>query len=144
MKKIDIYTDQIFHNFFVNRLYKVAILRNNLFGSGNQVNSGCVLYIGNGISIGENVSIAANCVLAPTNHNFEDAKVIIQRQGFKKSKGGIRIGNDVWIGSLTSVLDGSTLGNGCVVGASSLVRGNLDEFGVSVGNPLRKINSRTA
>ena len=69
---------------------------------------------------------------------------MIQRQGFKKSKSGIRIGNDVWIGSLTSVLDGSTLGNGCVVGASSLVRGNLDEFGVYVGNPLRKITSRTA
>ena len=115
-----------------------------LIGAGTQINSGCVLYIGNGISIGENVSIATNCVLAPTNHNFEDAKVVIQRQGFKKSKGGIRIGNDVWIGSLTSVLDGSTLGNGCVVGASSLVRGNLDEFGVYVGNPLRKITSRMA
>ena len=115
-----------------------------LIGAGTQINSGCVLYIGNGISIGENVSIAANCVLAPTNHNFDNAKILIQRQGFKKSKGGIHIGNDVWIGTLTSVLDGATLGNGCVVGASSLVRGNLDEFSVYVGNPLRKINSRTA
>ena len=88
---------------------------NILFGSGTQVNSGCVLYIGSRISIGKNVSIAANCVLAPTNHNFENAKILIQRQGFKKSKGGIRIGNDVWIGSLTSVLDGSTLGTGVLL-----------------------------
>ena len=114
-----------------------------LIGAGTQINSGCVLYIGNGISIGENVSIAANCVLAPTNHKFESAKIMIQRQGFKKSKGGIHIGDDVWIGALTSVLDGATLGNGCVIGASSLVRGELEEFGVYVGNPLRKIASRT-
>lgn len=113
-----------------------------LIGAGTQINSGCVLYIGNGILIGENVSIAANCVLAPTSHNFDDAKILIQRQGFKKSKGGIRIGNDVWIGSLTSVLDGSTLGNGCVVGASSLVRGVLDEFCIYAGNPIRKIGTR--
>jgi len=100
------------------------------------------LYIGNGISIGENVLIGTNCVLAPTNHNYEDAKILIQRQGFKKARGGIRSGNDVWIGSLTSVLDGSTLGNGCVVGASSLIRGVLDEFCIYAGNQIRKIGTR--
>jgi len=53
-------------------------LGNILIGSGTQINSGCVFYIGNRISIGENVSIAANCVLAPTNHNFEKSKLLIQ------------------------------------------------------------------
>ena len=68
---------------------------------------------------------------------------MIQCQGFKKSKVGIYIGNDVWTGSSTSALVGATLGNGCVVGASSLVREDLGEFGVYVGNPLRKIASQT-
>ena len=113
-----------------------------LIGAGTQINSGCVLYIGNGISIGENVSITANCVFAPTNHNFENSAKNIQSQGFQKSKGGIRIGNDVWIGALTGVLDGARIGDGCVVGASSLVRGVLDDFCVYVGNPLRKIAQR--
>lgn len=113
-----------------------------LIGAGTQINSGCVLYIGNGISIGENVSIAANCVLAPTNHNYESSARYIQSQGFKKSKGGIQIGNDVWIGALTAVLDGARIGDGCVVGASSLVREVLDDFCVYVGNPLRKIALR--
>ena len=117
-------------------------LGNIVIGSGTQINSGCVFYIGNGISIGENVSIAANCVLAPTNHNFENSRLLIQNQGFKKSKGGIRIGSDVWIGALTAVLDGSDIGNGCVVGASSLVRGVLDEFCIYAGNPIRKIGAR--
>jgi virginiamycin A acetyltransferase len=111
-------------------------------GAGTQINAGCVLYIGNGISIGENVSIAANCVLAPTNHNYEKSAKIIQSQGFKKSKGGIQIGDDVWIGTLTAVLDGAVIGNGCVIGASSLVRGVLDSYCVYVGNPLRKIDRR--
>jgi acetyltransferase-like isoleucine patch superfamily enzyme len=115
---------------------------NILFGSGTKVNSGCVLYVGSRISIGKNASLVANCVLTPTDHSFESRTTNIQSQGFRKSKGGIRIGNDVWIGALTAVLDGARIGDGCVVGASSLVRGVLDDFCVYVGNPLRKIAQR--
>jgi len=32
------------------------------------INSGCVLYTGNGIAIGNHVAIAANCTFAPVNH----------------------------------------------------------------------------
>ena len=41
-----------------------------VIGRGTVINSGCVLYTGNGIRIGRNVLIAANCTLAPTNHEF--------------------------------------------------------------------------
>lgn len=113
-----------------------------VIGAGSQINSGCVLYVGNGISIGNSVLISANCVLAPTNHRFDDANVSIQKQGFKESKGGIRIGNDVWIGALSVILDGSEIGDGCVVGSSSLVRGTLKPFGVFAGNPIKQIGTR--
>ena len=43
-----------------------------VIGRGTVINSGCVLYTGNGIRIGHNVLIAANCTLAPTNHAFAD------------------------------------------------------------------------
>ena len=39
-----------------------------VIGRGTVINAGCVLYTGNGIRIGRNVLIAANCTLAPTNH----------------------------------------------------------------------------
>ena len=107
-----------------------------IIGEQSFINSGCVLYIGNGIRIGNNVSIAANCVLAPTNHEFSDAKVIHQKQGFRPSKGGILIEDDVWLGAGTIVLDGAVLGKGAVVGALSLVRSTLEPFGIYAGNPL--------
>ena len=40
------------------------------------------------------------------------------------------------------MLDGARIGDGCVVGASSLVREVLDDFCVYVGNPLIKIAQR--
>jgi acetyltransferase-like isoleucine patch superfamily enzyme len=106
------------------------------------INSGCVLYTGNGIKIGNHVSIAANCTLAPVNHAYQDRKTLIQRQGFTSSKGGIVIEDDVWIGANCVILDGTHIERGCVVGASSLVTGRLVAFGVYAGNPMKKISER--
>lgn len=107
-----------------------------VIGSRSIINSGCVLYTGNGISIGSNVAIAANCTLAPTNHNFSRKDQLINEQGFMKSRGGIIIEDDVWIGANCIILDGSHLSTGVVVGAGSIVRGRLSPYGIYMGNPL--------
>lgn len=119
-------------------------------GSGNlvigfscTVNSGCVLYTGNGINIGNNVAIAANCTFAPVNHEYEKKDVLISQQGFRKSKGGIVIEDDVWIGANCVILDGAILHQGCVIGAGSVVRGEVKPYTVNVGVPLKVIGSRT-
>lgn len=114
-----------------------------VIGEQTFINSGCVFYIGNGITIGNNVSIAANCVLAPSNHEFADGKTLHQRQGFRPSKGGIRVEDDVWIGAGTVILDGARLGRGSVVGALSLVRTTLESNGIYGGNPLTLIGRRS-
>jgi virginiamycin A acetyltransferase len=106
-----------------------------LIGRGTVINSGCVLYTGNGISIGHNVLIAANCTLAPTNHAFTDPDRPIREQGFQQSRGGIVIGDDVWIGANCVLLDGTTIGSGSVIGAASLLRGVLPPFCLAVGTP---------
>ena len=113
-----------------------------IIGEQSFINSGCVLYIGNGIVIGNNVSIAANCVLAPTNHEFADASTLHQHQGFRPSKGGIHIEDDVWIGAGTVILDGASLRKGAVVGALSLVRSTLEPYGIYAGNPIILIDRR--
>jgi len=113
-----------------------------VIGKNSYVNSGTVIYSGNGVNIGENVLIAGNCTLAPVNHEFRARDKKISEQRFMPSKGGIRIGDDVWIGANTVILDGSVVGRGCVIGALSLVKGKLDEYGVYAGNPLVKISER--
>jgi virginiamycin A acetyltransferase len=118
-------------------------LGNISIGKSTYINSGTVIYIGNGVFIGDHVSVAANCVIAPTNHEFSNAEIPHQFQGFMPSKGGISIEDDVWIGAGSIILDGSALAKGSVIGAGSVVRGLTDPFGIYVGNPLRKIGSRS-
>lgn len=107
------------------------------------INSGCVLYTGQGISIGDHVAIAANCTLAPVNHAYQDRSRLIRAQGFLPGKGGIVIEDDVWIGANCVVLDGAVLRRGCVVGAGSVVRGELEAYAVYAGQPLRIVGRRT-
>ncbi len=113
-------------------------------GAGVVINSGCVLYTGNGIRIGANALLAANCTLAPCNHEFGDAARPIKAQGFAASRGGIEIGEDAWIGANTVLLDGARVGAGAVVGAGSLVRGSLPPFCIAYGAPARVTGWRRA
>jgi acetyltransferase-like isoleucine patch superfamily enzyme len=111
-------------------------------GAQSIINSGCVLYTGNGIRIGRGVAVAANCTFAPVNHEFKRRDIRICEQGFRPSKGGIVIGDDAWIGANCVLLDGTIIGEGCVIAAGSMVRGTLEPFAVYGGNPLRKLGER--
>lgn len=113
-----------------------------ILGKRCYINSGCVLYSGNGIKVGNNVLIASNCTLAPVNHSYRDRSCLILEQGFAVSRGGILIEDDVWIGANCVLLDGAILRRGCVVGAGSLVRGELPEYSICVGTPAKKVDER--
>jgi virginiamycin A acetyltransferase len=111
-------------------------------GAGSVINSGCVLYTGNGVVIGRGVLVAANCTFAPVSHEYTSRDVPIAKQGFKPSRGGIRVGEDVWIGAGCVILDGAVIGDGCVIAAGSVVRGVLEPYNLYGGNPLFRIGER--
>jgi acetyltransferase-like isoleucine patch superfamily enzyme len=113
-----------------------------LIGKSTVINSGCVLYTGNGIVIGDLVAVAANCTFAPVNHAYQQRGVSIREQGFLPSKGGIVVEDDVWIGANCVLLDGALLRRGCVIGAGSVVRGEVPAYSVNAGQPLRTIGWR--
>ncbi len=58
--------------------------------------------------------------------------------------GDTRIGNDVWVGEETMILGGATIGDGCVIGARSLVlqQAVLEPYGIYAGHPARLIRFR--
>jgi acetyltransferase-like isoleucine patch superfamily enzyme len=51
----------------------------------------------------------------------------------------IRIGRNVWIGFDCVVLPGVTIGDGSIVGARSVVAGDVPPFTIAAGNPARVI-----
>ena len=111
-------------------------------GRNSYINSGVVIYSGNGVTIGADVLIAANCTIAAVNHEFRarDRKIVEQR--FQPSRGGIVIEDDIWIGANCVILDGAILRKGCVVGANSLVNGELEPYSINVGSPAKRIGYR--
>ncbi len=111
-------------------------------GRNSFINSGTVIFSGNGVDIGEWVLIAPNCTVAPVNHAYQDRGRTIRHQGFLPSKGGVVIERDVWIGANSVILDGAVLREGCVIGAGSVVKGAVEAFSINVGNPLRQIGFR--
>lgn len=115
-----------------------------VIGPGAVINSGCVLYTGHGITIGANSLIAANCTLSATEHEFADPTRPIRTQGFRPSRGGIVIGDDVWIGANCVLLDGARIGDGAVIGAGSVVKGAIPPLAVAWGSPARVRRQRGA
>lgn len=113
-----------------------------VIGADCAINSGTVIYTGNGVRIGDGVLIAANCTLAPTNHEFADRDRRIRDQGFQPSRGGIVIEDDVWLGANAVLLDGATIGRGAIVAAGAVVRGTVEPYAIYAGAPARRIGTR--
>ncbi len=114
-----------------------------MIGARTVINSGCVIYSGNGVTIGNDVAVAANCVFASVNHAFRDRSKLIREQGFLPSRGGIVVEDDVWLGAGVILLDGAIVRKGAVVAAGSLVRGEVPSYGVAAGDPLTVKTWRT-
>jgi acetyltransferase-like isoleucine patch superfamily enzyme len=87
------------------------------------------------VRVGSNVMIAANCYLAGSaSYRHERTDVPMAEQGFEAGR-GIEIGDDVWIGASTVVLDGARVGRGSIIGAMSLVRGDIPPYSIAYGIP---------
>ena len=54
----------------------------------------------------------------------------------------IMVGNDVWIGRGAFIKNGLTLGDGCVIGARSVVTKDVPPYAIVAGNPARIIRYR--
>jgi virginiamycin A acetyltransferase len=113
-----------------------------VIGADCAINSGTVIYTGNGVRIGDAVAIAANCTLAPTNHAIADRARRIRDQGFQPSRGGIVIEEDCWLGANVVVLDGAIIRQGAVIAAGSVVRGEVPAYAIFAGAPARQIGER--
>ena len=111
-------------------------------GAETHIQPRCQLmgYAGN-LKIGCRVEIAPNCAFYPYDHCFVPG-VPIRNQGLK-SKGGINIGDDVWLGVNVIVLDGLHIGEGAVVGAGSVVTKDIPAGAIAFGVPARVEKMRT-
>ena len=111
-----------------------------VIGKGCYINSGTVIYTGNGLTMGDHVLVAANCTFAPVNHACRERGRTIIEQRFLPGKGGIVIGDDVWIGAGVIVLKGVRIGHRAIIGAGALIAADVaDDMVIPAGTVLRRI-----
>lgn len=89
---------------------------------------------GNGIRIG------AYACLTGFNHGFSDVTKPVWQQPHTSE--GIVLGEDVWIGSHVTVLDGVKVGSHCILAAGAVVTKDVPDYAIVGGNPARVIRLR--
>ena len=66
----------------------------------------------------------------------------VEAANWKSASDVCETGNDVWIGSGANILRGVRIGNGAVIGASSVVTKDVPAYAIVVGNPARVLRLR--
>jgi len=127
-------------------------------GPGSTLNNDVAIK-GAGVSFGEKVWVARNCIVEGADVRIADriifgpfvhvndgihridprtGEILMEPGEFKP----IRIGENAWIGSGAMILGGVTIGPGAIVGARNVVTKDVPAFCVVVGNPARIIKNR--
>ncbi len=108
----------------------------------SSIGSNCRISTTGGIvNIGKYVFIAAYCYIGGGNHKIDRTDIPIAHQGFE-SRGGVTLGDDVWIGANTVISDGVTIGKGSIIGACSFVNKDIPEYSIAYGSPAVVHKSR--
>ena len=103
--------------------------------------TGCFITSGaKGLIIGDNLVCGPNVVMTASNYVFEEMDKHIEDQGH--SSKGIKIGNNVWVGSNSVILDGAKLGDNTIVVANSLINRKFPPNVILQGNPAKIIFRR--
>lgn len=94
-----------------------------------------------GLTIGNNVSMGPGVKIWSVNHDYEDADVPVEDQG--QSHKPVNIGDNVFIASSSFIMPGTSLPEGCIVSAGSVVGAKpYRPFSILSGNPARVIGYR--
>jgi acetyltransferase-like isoleucine patch superfamily enzyme len=92
------------------------------------------------VTIGDGVRIGAHTSILAFNHGTAPGEPIFRQP---HTALGVTIGDDVWIGSNVTILDGVTVGPHCIIGAGAVVTKDVPANSVAAGNPARILRSRT-
>lgn len=92
------------------------------------------------IEIGDSTLMADWCYVCDFDHKTDNVEMPIKDQGIVKTP--VRIGPDTWIATKVTVLRGTTIGRGCVLGAHAVVKGDFPDFSIAVGSPAVVVKNR--
>lgn len=116
----------------------IVIGNNCQFGSYNHITAINRIDIGNGVLTGKFVTITDNSHGKPGDESDCELSPIVRTV---YSKGPVVIGDNVWIGDKATILPNVRIGEGCIIGANSVVTKDIPPYCIVGGNPARIIKT---
>ncbi len=126
---------------------KILAHNNLTIGDYCWIGHHCLIDASGGLEIGEGVQVSSlNSILTHSSHisirllgrDFLRTRYL-DRLAYSKSP--VKIGDYTFIGSGAIILPDTSIGRGCVIGAGSVVKGNIPDYSVVVGNPARIVGT---
>ena len=107
---------------------------------GANIGFNCEVFSASRVTIGASTLMAAYCYVIGGDHDFSDPDKPVLDQS--RTSAGVSIGVGVWMGAGAKILDGVTIGDLAVIGAGSVVRGDVESRAIAVGIPARSVSTR--
>lgn len=103
---------------------KLKAINGGIIQIGEDVafNNGCSVYAMNSIIIEKGTMFGPNVLIYDHDHDYKSENGI--RDG-KFKIGEVKIGKNVWVGANTIILKDTAIGDNCVIGAGSVIKGDF-------------------
>jgi len=100
------------------------------------------------VTVGDNVFVGPNVSILTPKHplRWQDRNIYKNENGVLTDReygAPVTIGDDCWIAGNVTILAGAKIGKGCVIGAGSVVTGEIPENSLAYGNPCRAVRKIT-
>ena len=109
-------------------------------GNNVSIHPMCYLDATGGITVGNDVSVAHGCSVLSTTHTYQDPDLPIKDQPLEAHETVLQ--DNVWLGAKVTVLCGTTVGSGSVVGANAVVTHDVPIHTIAAGVPAKVIKER--
>lgn len=115
-----------------------------IFGDDVQINDYVHISAIESVEIGNHVLIASHVYISDNSHgiydgtiNDSDPSTPPKSRAYKVAP--VKIENNVWIGEGVIIMPGVEIGEGCVIGAHSVVTKSIPKYSIAVGSPAKVI-----
>ena len=112
--------------------------KNTILGDNCNFN-GMIIVGGGKVSIGNNFHSGVECMIITSNHNYEGDAIPYDNTNINKI---VTIGDNVWFGNRVLVTGNTTIGEGAIVAAGSVVCKDVPPLAIVGGNPAKVIKYR--
>ena len=117
-----------------------------IIGDNVAIGNDCHITAINRITLGDNVLLGEKVTITDNSHGltniYEELRVPPRKRNLF-SKGPVILENNVWIGDKATICPNVVIGEGCVIGANSVVTNDIPPYSIAAGAPARVIKKLT-